>query len=76
MPKNAPPPPAKHYKRGAPTATYTYRDAASWAIRYVCRFDGKDGSKDFLPLTYCKNEDGRALVSRFDWPCRLPYCRT
>lgn len=68
IPKNAPPPPAEHFKRGKPSRTWPYHDAQGRLIGYVCRFDLADGGKEFGPLTYCRNDKGRLEWRWQSWP--------
>jgi putative DNA primase/helicase len=55
VPANAPPPPVAHVKRGKPSRTWTYRDAAGNVLGYTCRFETSDGGKEILPLTWCRH---------------------
>ncbi|NMG64904.1 hypothetical protein GPA19_08090 [Azoarcus indigens] len=55
VPADAPPPPAAHEFRGIPTVRWTYRDQAGEVLGYVCRFVKSDGSKEVLPLTFCRH---------------------
>jgi hypothetical protein len=48
--------PAAHPSLGAPSAAWTYRDAAGRPLFLFCRFGKPDGGKRFAPLTW----DGRA----------------
>jgi len=57
VPPHAPEPPGRHYKQGKPSATWTYRDAAGAVLGYVCRFEEKDGGKNFRPLCFFKEGD-------------------
>lgn len=54
VPYGAPSRPLAHEKRGKPNAVWEYvgPDGQLWG--YVCRFDGKGGAKDILPLTFCE----------------------
>ena len=52
VPADAPPPPKAHPTRGVPAARWTYRDPHNALLGYVTRFDGDQGAKDFLPLTW------------------------
>lgn len=52
IPADAPPPPERHPRFGKPSATWTYRDECGRVLFHVCRFDHKDGSKEFGPLTF------------------------
>lgn len=56
VPNDAPSPPAKHPKRGAPSATWEYRGAEGELLGFVCRFDETDGGKAVLPLSYCRRD--------------------
>jgi putative DNA primase/helicase len=69
LPHDALPPPAEHYARGKPAMTWTYRDGAGRLLGLVWRFDGENGGKEFLPLTYCRRTDGAGMAWRFkSWP--------
>jgi hypothetical protein len=65
VPSDAPPPPAIHPTRGVPAATWTYRDRMGAPLGYVCRFNNADGTKDFVPLTWCLR-DGTS-VGEWRW---------
>jgi len=65
VPKNAPAPAAEHYKRGKPSARWTYTDRSGSTLGYVCRFDLAEGGKEFLPLTFCQNRQ-----SKLEWRWR------
>lgn len=41
------------------TARFAYRDADQKLLFYTVRLENADGDKVVLPLTYCKNTDGR-----------------
>lgn len=56
IPTDAPPAPTRHYQHGEPSAIYQYRDMI------VHRYEFPDNRKQFAPLTYCRNESGKA-----DW---------
>ncbi len=58
VPGDAPPPLSRHFKFGAPSMRWTYRDADGLPLAHVFRFDHK-GGKEIWPLTFCQNEDGR-----------------
>lgn len=47
------------HRLGKPTAYWVYRDNTGQRLYVICRFDLPDGSKEFLPLTYCEHPDGR-----------------
>ena len=55
---DAPEPGFRHYKHGAPSATWTYRGPDGHLIGYVCRFDKGDGKKEIVPLSYCAGDSG------------------
>lgn len=63
VPTDAPAPPAAHVKRGKPAMVWTYRDADSRILGYVCRFETSDGGKEVLPLTYCKHQ----VTGAYEW---------
>jgi len=76
VPKNAPAPPAEHPKRGKPSRLETYRDARGDLLGHVARFDQSDGSKAFLPLTFCRSTKGGGLQwSWQSWPTPRPLYR-
>ncbi|MBF0263072.1 MAG: DUF927 domain-containing protein [Magnetococcales bacterium] len=58
IPDDTPEPP-HHYKMGAPSMRWTYRDTEGRALFHVCRFDRPKGGKEVLPLTFCQGQDGR-----------------
>jgi putative DNA primase/helicase len=68
VPKTAPPPPAAHFKRGKPSQAYCYLDKLGWPLGYVWRFDLPDGGKEFMPLTFCRNADGKFEWRWKSWP--------
>lgn len=72
VPKNAPAAPAEHFKRGKPTAVYSYRDARGDLIGHVCRFDLADGGKEFFPLTYCRSAKGELAWRWQSWAAPRP----
>lgn len=55
--------PVAHIKRGLPERTWCYRDAAGAVLGYVWRFITSDGSKEVLPLTWCRN----MVTEKEDW---------
>lgn len=63
-PASAPPAKFDHFKHGAPSAVWTYRDAEGRVIGYVCRFDLGNGKKDVCPISWCRNSEGR---ERWKW---------
>jgi putative DNA primase/helicase len=63
-PAAAPPASFDHFKHGAPSAVWTYRDAEGRIIGHVCRFDLGDGKKDVCPMAWCRNAEGR---ERWKW---------
>ncbi len=52
IPADAPMPPRAHPEHGAPSVTWTYRDAHARTLFHVCRFDTEFGGKQFAPLTF------------------------
>jgi putative DNA primase/helicase len=68
VPDDAPPAPAKHYRHGKPARTETYRDGEGRLLGYVQRFDLADGGKEFAPLTFCEDKDGRREWRWKAWP--------
>ncbi|MBU3887218.1 ATP-binding protein [Methylosinus sp. KRF6] len=72
VPVDAPGRPDKHPKLGAPSATWTYLDAAGAILGYVLRFDDATG-KEFRPLALWRNERIGALEWRWAmWPDPRP----
>jgi hypothetical protein len=57
IPANAPPPPARHFSHGEPTAIWIYRDANGAELCRM-RFDFRDKRKEFCPLTLWRNVKG------------------
>src|SRR4029077_12610729 len=58
IPVDAPAPPQQHFKHGAPTATWTYREAGGAELFRILRFDFPDRRKEFCPLTLWRNAKG------------------
>ncbi|WP_174624944.1 DUF6371 domain-containing protein [Candidatus Methylobacter favarea] len=54
-PPDATEPPKAHPYRGLPEASWCYRDIDGQPIGYVYRFEKSDGSKEVLPLSWCRN---------------------
>jgi putative DNA primase/helicase len=52
VPDNAAEPAFDHFRHGAPSCAWTYRDCESRVLFYVARFDGQDGGKEVLPRCY------------------------
>jgi putative DNA primase/helicase len=65
VPDDAPPGPPQHRRRGKPSRYWTYRDAAGNLLGYVLRYDLSDGTKAFIPATYCQNPATGAREWRF-----------
>jgi putative DNA primase/helicase len=60
-PEDAPAPPAKHPKLGAPSSTWPYHDAAGRLLGTVCRFNVEGGGKEIRSLVYAEHKKwGRA----------------
>lgn len=60
VPDDAGPPPESHLSNGKPSMTWRYHDVAGGLLCLVYRFDKKGGGrKQYAPLTYCKNADGK-----------------
>lgn len=64
VPQDAPSPPTRHPQRGEPTAVWEYLDANGRRCAIVARFDGENGDKVVLPLTWQENGRGRG---RWTW---------
>lgn len=65
VPADAPAAPGEHPTRGHAVATWEYRDSKGGLLGYVYRFDGPNGSKDFIPLTW--NRHGAREVAEWRW---------
>lgn len=52
-------PDLNHYKHGQPVATWTYHTADGHRIGLICRFNLADGSKEVLPITWCRHQSGK-----------------
>lgn len=52
-------PDLNHYKHGTPVATWTYHTAEGQRVGMICRFNLPDGSKEVLPITWCRHQSGR-----------------
>lgn len=73
VPDDAPPPPAEHFKLGAPSATWRYTDSAGAILGYVLRFDTGGGEKVFRPLIYARPAAGGKAAWRWEsWPPKRP----
>lgn len=48
-------PDLNHYKHGKPVATWPYYTAEGLRVGLICRFDLAGGSKEVLPITWCRN---------------------
>ncbi len=65
VPDEAPTPPGTHPQRGKPSAEWRYLDVGSKLCAIVARFEGDDGDKVVLPLTFWRNDStGR---TRWRW---------
>lgn len=63
VPAHASAVPVAHIKRGLPERTWCYRDAEGRVLGYVWRFVTSNGSKEVLPLTWCRN----VVTEKEDW---------
>jgi putative DNA primase/helicase len=52
-------PDLNHYKHGQPVATWPYLTADSKRVGLICRFNLADGSKEVLPITWCRHVSGK-----------------
>lgn len=59
VPADAPPAPATHPKLGAPSVTWTYRDASGQVLFQVCRFNFANGKKEIRPLSLRRLPSGQ-----------------
>ncbi len=76
VPGDAPAAPTEHPTRGTPSATWAYRDRDGALLGHVCRFDGPQGAKDIIPLTYCHHAGhGRSEWRWRSWPTPRPLYR-
>lgn len=64
-PADAGPPPAAHYARGKPSATWTYLDGEGRVNGHVYRFETSDGGKETLPVCFCENTETGQKEWRF-----------
>src|SRR3954453_13569406 len=61
------------HRLGKSAARWPYHDANGNLLGLVVRFDNQDGSKDVLPLTYCRNvETGEAAWRWLAFPKPRP----
>ena len=67
VPEDAPRPPAGNTKHGKPSQVWAYRDAAGNVLFFHCRFDPREGRKQFMPLTLWRAESCR-LYWAWKWP--------
>lgn len=73
VPFDAPPAPATHPALGAPVLRHVYRNHAGEALGQVLRFNKPDGTKEFLPLTWCRHSDTGETAWRWkSWPAPRP----
>lgn len=56
VPAGSPPPPADHFRRGAPEATWVYRARDGAVLGHVYRFRTSDGGKEILPLVWGRHD--------------------
>ena len=56
VPSDAEHPPKAHLVQGVPQAQWCYRDESGQVLGYVYRFITSDGSKEVLPLSWCRHE--------------------
>lgn len=63
VPEDAPEAPQQHFTLGTPARLHTYTDERGQVLVHICRFEKEDGSKEFRPLTYCRNH----LTGKEDW---------
>ncbi len=57
VPRNAPPVPLAHIKRGKPDSSWAYRDEAGLLLGYIWRFTTSDGGKEIIPFTFCRHAE-------------------
>lgn len=58
VPGDAPAPPDTHYRFGAASATWEYRDEQGRMLGRVCRFDLAEGGKQILPQAFMEHKSG------------------
>ncbi|MEP3246238.1 MAG: hypothetical protein ABJN40_05485 [Sneathiella sp.] len=63
----------RHKRLGTPSATWAYKDKDGQLLGYTCRFDQPDGSKEILPLTWCKAETGAEFWTWKGFPAPRPF---
>ncbi|SNR74127.1 Uncharcterized protein, DUF927 family [Methylobacillus rhizosphaerae] len=58
---DVPKPPARHYRYGVPSMQWAYRDTTGGLLCLVYRFEPGQSSdrKQFVPLTWCRNAQGK-----------------
>ncbi|MEO5334266.1 MAG: CHC2 zinc finger domain-containing protein, partial [Magnetococcus sp. YQC-5] len=49
--------PPHHYRYGAPSHRWIYRDTDGHALFHVCRFNKSDAGKEILPQTLCRDQE-------------------
>lgn len=59
VPEHAAPPPAAHFRHGAPAHIARYRNRDGALIGLIYRCEPPEGKKEILPLTFCERADGR-----------------
>lgn len=72
VPADAPKPTFIHSRLGRPGTTWAYRDQGGQLLGHVARFDPKEGSKEILPMTFCRDETGRTAWQWKQYPAPRP----
>lgn len=73
VPSDAPKRPHVHSFKGPASAGWKYIDQQGRTLGFVMRFDKPDGSKEVLPLTFCRNnETGECFWRWLSFPAPRP----
>jgi hypothetical protein len=73
VPDGAPAAFPAHPKLGKPSARWRYTDAAGALLGFACRFDLRNGEKQFRPLTYGRRGAAGEPEWRWEsWPPKRP----
>ena len=73
VPADAGPPPDVKVDGRKPDRRFTYRDASGKVLGHVLRWEARDGGrKEFRPLTFWSNGNGRSGWKTRAWPGKRP----
>jgi len=61
-----------HYKYGAPSAVWTYRDAAGELLGHIARYDPDGDRKQIVPWTLARTPDGTLKWGAGQWAAPRP----